>query len=59
MTTRTYAGQEVELDAEGFFADPRQWNEAMVDEIAGDQGIHEVTDRHWEVVKFMRHEYEE
>jgi sulfur relay (sulfurtransferase) DsrC/TusE family protein len=31
----------------------------MVDEIAGDQGIHEVTDRHWEVVKFMRHEYEE
>jgi TusE/DsrC/DsvC family sulfur relay protein len=59
MTTQTYAGTEVALDDEGFFLDPSQWSEAMAPEIAAHQGIAELTDRHWQVVKFMRHEYEE
>jgi len=59
MTMTTYAGAEVTLDAEGFFTDPDQWTEAMAGEIAAGEGIPELTDRHWQVVKFMRHEYEE
>lgn len=58
MTT-TYAGAEVSLDAEGFFTDPGRWTEAMAPEIAAAEGIAELTDRHWQVIKFMRHEYEE
>jgi len=58
MPTTSYAGAEVTLNDEGFFTDPRQWTEAMVPEIARQEGIGELTDRHWQVIEFMRHEYE-
>lgn len=59
MTTTTYAGHEVALDAEGFLTDPAQWNESMAPEIAAAEGIAALSDRHWQVIRFMRHEYEE
>lgn len=59
MPTKTYADKEVSIDAEGFFAKPDEWTEEMAPEIAAQEGIAELTDRHWMVVKFMRHEYEE
>jgi tRNA 2-thiouridine synthesizing protein E len=57
--TTTYAGTTVDLDEDGFFVDPRQWQPEMAPEIARKDGIAELTDRHWQVVKVMRHEYEE
>lgn len=59
MTTKTYAGTPVTVDDEGFLTDAGSWNESMAAEIAADEGIPELTDRHWQIVKFMRHEYEE
>lgn len=59
MTAKIYAGTEVLVDGEGFFADPGQWTEAMTDEIARGEGIDSLSERHRQVVKFMRHEYEE
>ncbi|HZT64588.1 MAG TPA: TusE/DsrC/DsvC family sulfur relay protein [Acidimicrobiales bacterium] len=59
MPTRTYADIEVEVDAEGFFTDPSTWQEGMAPEIAREAGVGELTDRHWQVIKFMRHQYEE
>ena len=58
MPSTVYAGQEVVVDDEGFFADPSQWNEAMAPEIAAAEGIGELSEDHWRVVKFMRAEYE-
>jgi len=58
MPTTTYAGREVTVNEEGFFADPAQWTEDMAPQIASAEGIGELTDRHWQVIKFMRHEYE-
>jgi dissimilatory sulfite reductase related protein len=57
MPTTTYAGTEVIVNDEGFFTDPSQWSEDMAPQIARAEGI-ELTDRHWQVIKFMRHEYE-
>ena len=57
MSTATIAGQTVEVDAEGFLADPAQWNEQIAAEIAREHGIAELTDRHWQVVRFMREAY--
>ena len=57
MPTTTYAGTEVIVNDEGFFTDPSQWREDMAPQIAGQESI-ELTDRHWQVIKFMRHEYE-
>jgi dissimilatory sulfite reductase related protein len=48
---------EVELDGEGFFVRPEQWNEAIGAEIAKAAGIDPMTDRHWQVVRYMRRQY--
>jgi len=58
MPITTYAGTEVTVNDEGFFADPGQWREEMAPPIARLEGIDELSERHWQVIKFMRHEYE-
>ena len=58
MTTRTIAGVEIDLDAEGFFADPARWTEDMVPELAAYAGITDLTEDHLRIVKVMRHEYD-
>ena len=57
MSTTTITGTEISLNEEGFFEDPTQWTEAMAPELAEREGIHELTDRHWVVLRFMRDQY--
>jgi tRNA 2-thiouridine synthesizing protein E len=57
MTMILIADAPVEVDAEGFLVDPEQWNESIAEAIARDNGIAELTDRHWLVVRFMRERY--
>ena len=57
MTTTTIAGTEVDIDDEGFFTQPEQWNEAVAAELAAAEGIDELTDKHWTVIRFMRDQY--
>ena len=51
------ADAPVDVDAEGFMTDPEQWNEQIAEAIAAENGIPELTDRHWLVVRFMRDRY--
>ncbi|MGA9856515.1 MAG: TusE/DsrC/DsvC family sulfur relay protein [Solirubrobacteraceae bacterium] len=44
-------------DPEGFLLDPEQWTPEMGVEIAAENGIAELTDRHWLVIDFMRRTY--
>ena len=57
MSITSLANTEVEVDEEGFFVDPAQWTEEMAGEIAVNEGIEELTDRHWLVVRYMRERY--
>jgi TusE/DsrC/DsvC family sulfur relay protein len=57
MTSTTIAGESVDVDAEGFLTDPHQWTEAIAEEIAAANGIGRMTERHWQVVRFMRETY--
>ena len=57
MSTTTLAATAVELNEEGFFVHPEQWTEAMAPELARREGIDELTDAHWTVIRFMRKEY--
>ena len=61
MTTTLIAGAPVDADAdadaEGFLTDPAQWNEQIAEAIAAQNGIPELTDRHWLVIRFMRDRY--
>jgi dissimilatory sulfite reductase related protein len=57
MTTDVIAPALVDVDAEGFLTDPGQWSEQIADAIAAENGIAELTDRHWLVVRFIRDRY--
>jgi len=48
---------DVDVDAEGFLTKPEQWDEDIALEIARANGIDPLTDRHWQVVRFMRDTY--
>ena len=57
MTTMAPSGAEIELDAEGFLTRPEQWSDELAERIAHENGIDELTARHWLVVRFMRDRY--
>jgi len=54
MTTETL---NVELNDEGFLVNPKQWNDEIAAELARREGIDDLTDAHWTVIRFMRSEY--
>jgi tRNA 2-thiouridine synthesizing protein E len=57
MTMTLIADAPVDVDAEGFLTDPEQWNEQIAQAIAAENGIPELSDRHWLVVRFMRERF--
>jgi dissimilatory sulfite reductase related protein len=57
MSMTLIADSPVDVDAEGFLANPEQWNERIAQAIATEDGIPELTERHWLVVNFMRDRY--
>jgi tRNA 2-thiouridine synthesizing protein E len=54
MATAVIALQEVDVDAEGFLQKPEQWTDEIGAEIARRAGIDALSDKHWQVVRFMR-----
>jgi tRNA 2-thiouridine synthesizing protein E len=57
MAVATIELVDVARNNEGFFLDPSQWSEAMVPALAAQEGISDLTDRHRQVIRFMRSEY--
>jgi dissimilatory sulfite reductase related protein len=57
MTTTLIATVPVDVDGEGFLTNPAEWNDAIAESIAAANGIDELTERHWLVVRFMRERY--
>ena len=57
MPTATIADTVVSVDSEGFLEDPGVWTPEIAVEIAKANGIDALTDRHWQVVNFMRTTY--
>ena len=53
MSTMTLAGSPVEVDGEGFLQDSAQWSP----EIAAQNGIADLGERHWQVIDYMRKTY--
>ena len=57
MNATVFADRVVETDAEGFLIDPSQWDHALGEHIARENGIAELTSRHWLVIDFMRFKF--
>jgi len=47
----------VELDSDGFFVDPSQWNGECAVKMAQALGFNELTDAHWTLIRYSRQEY--
>lgn len=59
MPQATYTNVTVDVNDQGFFTDPSQWSESMVGEIAATVGLDEVTERHLDLIRIQRVQYEE
>ncbi len=53
----TIADTPVDVDGEGFLTHPEQWTEEIAKEMAQENGIPVLTERHWLVVRFMRERF--
>jgi tRNA 2-thiouridine synthesizing protein E len=53
MATKTYAGQSVEVNDEGYLVDASQWSKEIAAEIAKEEGIN-LTEQHYQVLEFLR-----
>jgi TusE/DsrC/DsvC family sulfur relay protein len=49
--------EQVRTDPEGFLIDPSEWSRELGAHIAAESGITELTDRHWQVIEFMRERF--
>jgi TusE/DsrC/DsvC family sulfur relay protein len=54
MTITVLPEETIDVDGEGFLTRPDQWSEELAEQIARDNGIATLTERHWLVVRFMR-----
>ena len=49
-------GKEIETTDSGFLVSLEDWNKEVAEEIAKDEGI-ELTDKHWDVINYLRDEF--
>jgi TusE/DsrC/DsvC family sulfur relay protein len=57
MTTTTFNGTALAVDAEGFLQDPAQWSDELAEAWALDLGLSPLSGDHWKVIRFMRERY--
>ena len=56
MPVTTIAGHDVTVDDEGFMTEYDEWDEEVGTALAAQIGI-EMTDDHWQVIKFLREDF--
>jgi tRNA 2-thiouridine synthesizing protein E len=58
MATIEILSKQLETDEDGNLKNLADWDKDIAAELAKQEGIEELTDRHWIVIDFMRNEYE-
>ena len=53
---KVIAGKNIAVNAEGYLTDFSQWDKDVALEIAKESNV-EMTDRHWEVIKYLQDEH--
>ena len=51
--------KEISFDQDGFMQEPKLWDDSVAQAIANDEGIDEMSEKHWSVVRFIRGYWEE
>jgi tRNA 2-thiouridine synthesizing protein E len=58
MTTFEIDGRTFEVDGDGFLSTPEIWDEEVALLFAKYDGINDMTDKHWSIVRFIRKHFE-
>lgn len=53
-----FEGRMIETDAQGYLTNSNDWSESLAIVLAQQEGI-ELTEAHWEVIRFVRNFYQE
>ena len=53
---KTYAGQCVQCNDEGYLTNLNEWNKEVCLDIAAEEEIN-MTDKHWEVIDYLQNQY--
>ena len=59
MSNINVNGVEIKLDEDGFMEDPDQWNEDVARALAKHEEVEELTEAHWELIKYLRNYFAE
>lgn len=57
MPTFTHGSISIEVDEDGFMAEPEVWNEDIAKALASTEGVSEMTDDHWKLANYLRDYY--
>lgn len=52
-------GKSLAIDADGNLVNLADWNEEIALELAKEEGINELTEKHWQVINYMRKVFSE
>lgn len=50
-------GQTIETTDTGYLVNLNDWNKEIAQLIANDEGMGQLTDRHWDVIEYLRDEF--
>lgn len=59
MATIEIEGKNFEVDGDGFLTNPEIWNDQVAELFAKADGITELTNNHWAVIRIIRSNFEE
>ena len=54
MPTFSNANISIEVDEDGFMQEPDKWNEDVAKALATTEGVNDLTEEHWKLVKYLR-----
>ena len=50
-------GKTIETNENGYLLDHNEWTEELAQVIANEEGLGELTDKHWDIINYLRDEY--
>lgn len=59
VAVKEVLGKQLAIDADGNLVNLTDWNEEIAEELAKEEGIGELTGKHWQVINYMRKIYSE
>jgi len=57
MPVFKFEGQEIDVDEDGFIQNPEVWNDEIAVALAKTEGVDDLTEDHWKLVRYLRDYY--